>query len=1619
MENDSNISALALKSTATELDLTLQSKASLEPTAKSTSTGQGLSDQTLLNHDTTGLKDPPADADQARGSSLGSFRAHLFAKFGRRHERSVSISRPKGPMGLNTLFDPGDIALVDIIFVHGLGGDSKKTWSGSRDAESYWPQDWLPNDPSFKTARIHSFGYDANWRDRSLSILSIHDFGQDLLGEMKNHPSIRRSKTNFVLIGHSMGGNIAKAAYVLAKQGHTTDEIASRFHSIIFLGTPHRGSNLAKVARNILQVMGVSKPYLDDLSANSAYLTELNSLFQPYAADLHIWSFFETRPVTERPAIVLVDKFSATLGYNHEEVLPLDADHRHICKFGAIEDPNYRKVRNALGRAVDMIQLKDEPYSATASRARLEKYLNTDDSYQDDLFNCQNARLPGSCVWFTEHTVFAEWLDFDKQLELSATPPILWLAGPPGTGKSIIFGHVVDFTRAKDAFCEYYFFRKGQTNSSGLGPFLLHMAYQMALNDTVVRRRIFKLQDNSVSWQLQDEKSIWRKLFVDGIFQVQFKSPHYWLIDGLDECSAAPAFFKLASQIPDAIRIFVTSRNTPETERGISSLGSRVVTHPLSISDTAADIQAVIRTGLELLSLHDVARLEPKLVEKASGSFMWVRLVLQELETAFTDEDVEEILTEVPNDLYKMYERILHTIENERRRAKVAKSILFFVVLAVRPMTLDELCHAMQYELGQTLQKMDQVITLACSQFVTINHRNRVQIVHETARDFFLSEGLNSPLAIPRCQGHSRFAGLCISYLEAQFQHSPGTSELGVNSPRQNATAFFLKYASTSFSQHLLEADKNSPELFKTVVGFLNTKALFWIEYLASESLVTVIPRTSIDLAHYINEEMHEITPDRFRALKSWIIDLSRVVFTFRDQLLLDPSIIHDLIPQLCPTSSVISQSALLPPSTISVSGTRDPTWDDCLLRIPTDQEVNSVGYGEAHFAIGLHNGEIAVYNSTSMQLHVSLVHPDSRTSQLEFSNQDIYLVSLGRWTVSIWDVKTGSELHRIACSSPQRIHLESDELHIVLEDGGVISRNFLTSESRSRKWLPSSAASKSWPWEDYRLQHVVFSRSSPNILAASFHTKDVYLFDINGSDLFGICCAHEDSIIRAMEFNPQHDILAVSHVNGSLTAFDTRTMSRILMLPHVSAHVHNWSANGRHLIVGTQSATAHKHTIEIYELSLDVDSINLSIIYRTNYPHKVISKISTAKDGFRFASIHLTECHIWDPSRSLYKFGNHQPINQYNNASLPYSQQSSMPETRGEISAMVLSQDGTAAICGNEHGEIWTFSTIDGSVINVIHRALVPRVISRITVTERESEDLIIKCDWRGLVTILESSRSPSRWTKATVVAHYDLDRHMIEQLLVSPTEDRLLIMTTMNTTMLELPSGKLITHRDVPKYKSKIRAAHNCPSDSSRFIVFEDDSAYLFRWDDVESDKGQQLAILREENATSSQPTNTLHFLGDGIYVENLVYPLEGNKISCWNSSQFTTSNDPTTITPYTGLQHLTNVLKGILLVFQKTLIFVDYNSWVCTLDLETFASTCVAKRHFFLLPEWTETYGRPMAAMTPNQELVFVNLHRIVVVKNWFTSAQTLILEPDSGDWQVISRRMRDDSAILGKR
>lgn len=93
----------------------------------------------------------------------------------------------KDVLGLNLLYAPSE-PLIDFIFVHGLGGSSRKTWSKSSSVTHFWPQQWLPQDPAFKNVRLHSFGYNSNWVKGKDSVLDIHDFGKLLLGEMNASP---------------------------------------------------------------------------------------------------------------------------------------------------------------------------------------------------------------------------------------------------------------------------------------------------------------------------------------------------------------------------------------------------------------------------------------------------------------------------------------------------------------------------------------------------------------------------------------------------------------------------------------------------------------------------------------------------------------------------------------------------------------------------------------------------------------------------------------------------------------------------------------------------------------------------------------------------------------------------------------------------------------------------------------------------------------------------------------------------------------------------------------------------------------------------------------------------------------------------------------------------------------------------------------------------------------------------------------------------------------------------------------------------------------------------------------------------------------------------------------
>ncbi|KXH26488.1 hypothetical protein CSAL01_05411 [Colletotrichum salicis] len=246
------------------------------------------------------LSSPPeSDPSRARAPSLGLLQNRL-RRFSIRSSRSsrsdssiqsLSAADIKGALGLNLLHEPSEPA-IDFVFIHGPGGGSRKTWSHSAEASTFWPKDWLPNEVGFKHVRIHSYGYNSDWTTRKDSRLTVHDFGQALLADLYNSPCLRKNsdvsdfpaisacrfllteiQTLVIFVAHSMGGLVVKKAYLIATRDPTYEAIGKRIHTMFFLGTPHRGADSANFAKLVRQSAGYGpKAFLDDLIPGSGSL---------------------------------------------------------------------------------------------------------------------------------------------------------------------------------------------------------------------------------------------------------------------------------------------------------------------------------------------------------------------------------------------------------------------------------------------------------------------------------------------------------------------------------------------------------------------------------------------------------------------------------------------------------------------------------------------------------------------------------------------------------------------------------------------------------------------------------------------------------------------------------------------------------------------------------------------------------------------------------------------------------------------------------------------------------------------------------------------------------------------------------------------------------------------------------------------------------------------------------------------------------------------------------------------------------------------------------------------------------------------------------------------------
>ncbi|KAI9808253.1 MAG: hypothetical protein M1825_004710 [Sarcosagium campestre] len=257
-------------------------------------------------------------------------------------------------MALSILYAP-QIATtspaVDIVAVHGLGGDAIDTWTHPK-SKAFWLKDFLPK--QIPDARVMTFGYNAAAAFEQ-STAEVIDHAKSLLTSLVDkREESEEVHRPLIFVAHSLGGIVVKQALLQAKLEPRYQSIKDATLGIIFFGTPHRGSDKAtygKVLATVAQFMSHRPPprLVAALQTNSDVLLRLTSDFRFQLPDYQVYSFFELRPMKGHSTLI-VEKHSALLETNHEEQIPVDADHSAMCKFETEADDTFEKVYKRVKR---------------------------------------------------------------------------------------------------------------------------------------------------------------------------------------------------------------------------------------------------------------------------------------------------------------------------------------------------------------------------------------------------------------------------------------------------------------------------------------------------------------------------------------------------------------------------------------------------------------------------------------------------------------------------------------------------------------------------------------------------------------------------------------------------------------------------------------------------------------------------------------------------------------------------------------------------------------------------------------------------------------------------------------------------------------------------------------------------------------------------------------------------------------------------------------------------------------------------------------------------------------------------------------------------------------------
>lgn len=460
--------------------------------------------------------------------------------------------------------------------------------------------------------------------------------------------------------------------------------------------------------------------------------------------------------------------------------------------------------------------------------------------------------------WILADRTYLDWLDGHET-------PVLQITGLAGTGKTMLMMTIIRHHLSNKAHtCMSYFFFDGtQRQSNTAAAFFRGLLYHLLSNfkslDLMTLLRNARSKEGP---RLFDDELALQSVLETMLERCQ---PILLFVDALDECiSDLDLVLEFIRKTASTAGVKWLISNRPEiAERLVLDKSQMILDIELNAKTVSHAVEAYI--GYKVSSLHSLGedkdlkdQVRTQICDKANGTFLWAALVFQELRKVQT-WDVLKVIQEMPSGLVSLYNQLWARIQKlHRQDPEYCRVVLAMAALAYRPVHILELgaISGLPEEISRRSQYLVRVVEM-CGSFVTLID-DHINFIHQSAKDYLIENAASSIAPAGLIKIHQEILSRSLQIMFKTVKRdmydlkSPGFPINRLRKPQPDPLGS-SRYSCEFWIDHLCDGTldiiqnaEDSVEAGGTVVEFLRTKCIYWLEAL---SLVGGMPQGVLSMA--------------------------------------------------------------------------------------------------------------------------------------------------------------------------------------------------------------------------------------------------------------------------------------------------------------------------------------------------------------------------------------------------------------------------------------------------------------------------------------------------------------------------------------------------------------------------------------------------------------------------------------------------------------------------------------------------------------------------------------------------------------------------------------------------